>query len=87
MREMKEEMGMNLDEFDLFCVREFSDRREYTFLKMADFDLEEIRLTEGQCLRWFTEEQARNTPLAYGFNEIVGDFFKERKSRKTRNGN
>jgi hypothetical protein len=36
-------------------------------------------LTEGQRLRWFSEEEARNTSLAYGFNEIVADFFKEKR--------
>ena len=33
-------------------------------------------LHEGQELKWFTESEARNTQLAYGFNEIVDDFLK-----------
>ena len=40
-------------------------------------DIEKITLHEGQQLKWFTEFEARNTTLAYGFNEIVGDFFKK----------
>ena len=77
VREMDEEMGIRLVEFELFCRREFEDRIEYTFWKRANLRIEEIDLTEGQRLRWFTEEEARNTALAYGFNEIVADFFAE----------
>ncbi len=77
VREMSEEMGIRLMEFKLFCRREFEDRIEYTFWKRADLRIQEIHLTEGQRLRWFTEEEVRNTALAYGFNEIVADFFAE----------
>lgn len=30
---------------------------------------------EGQRLKWFTQQEAANTELAYGFNEIVEEFF------------
>ena len=56
---------------------EFDDRIEYTFWKKANFDIEKINLNEGQQLKWFTEIEAKNTKLAYGFNEIVDDFFKK----------
>jgi 8-oxo-dGTP diphosphatase len=78
VREMAEEMGLDLKGFELFCIREFEDRVEYVFWKEADLRIEEIQLTEGQSLRWFTEKEASLTPLAYGFNRIVADFFKER---------
>jgi 8-oxo-dGTP diphosphatase len=75
VREMKEEMGLDLSDFDLFCVREFSDRIEHTFWKPWDLDIVDIRLTEGQRLQWFSREKARRTELAYGFNQILEDFF------------
>ena len=75
VREMKEEMGLHLDGFDLFSVKEFSDRIEHTFWKRSDLKIEEISLQEGQCLKWFSEEEAKATVLAYGFNEIVAEFF------------
>ncbi|MBW2557126.1 MAG: hypothetical protein JRE07_09555, partial [Deltaproteobacteria bacterium] len=56
---------------------EFTDRVEYTFWKRANLDIEKIDLREGQRLRWFTELEARNSKLAYGFNEIIDDFFKK----------
>jgi len=77
IREMKEEMGLTLKEFERFSVMEFTDRKEYTFWKQANLDIEKIDLQEGQGLRWFTELEAKNTKLAYGFNEIIEDFFKK----------
>ena len=75
VREMKEEMGLDLEGFELFSLKEFSDRLEYTFWKRADLNIEDIILQEGQRLQWFTEQEAGATELAYGFNEIVADFY------------
>ena len=75
VREMKEEMGLDLEGFELFSVEDFSDRIEYTFWTAADLNIDEISLHEGQCLRWFSEEEVKATALAYGFNEIVADFY------------
>ena len=77
VREMKEEMELDLEDFQLFSVMEFTDRIEYTFWKKANLDIQSITLHEGQKLKWFTESEARNTKLAYGFNEILEDFFKK----------
>jgi len=76
-REMKEEMNLTLDEFELFSQIEFEDRVEYTFWARADFDIDEIELTEGQKLKWFTKEEAKQTQLAYGFNKIVERFYNQ----------
>lgn len=76
VREMKEEMELDLEDFHLFSVMEFTDRIEYTFWKKANLDIEKINLHEGQKLKWFTESEIRKTTLAYGFNEILDDFFK-----------
>jgi 8-oxo-dGTP diphosphatase len=77
VREMKEEMDLDLEDFQLLSVMEFTDRVEYTFWKKANLNIQSITLHEGQKLKWFTESEARNTKLAYGFNEIVDDFFKK----------
>jgi 8-oxo-dGTP diphosphatase len=75
IREMKEEMDLVLDEFELFSKIEFQDRIEYTFWASANLDIDKIELTEGQQLKWFTRDEAKQTQLAYGFNEIVEKFF------------
>lgn len=77
VREMKEEMGLDIKDYQLFSVIEFDDRIEYTFWQKANLDIDKIELTEGQCLKWFTENEAKSTELASGFNQIVEDFFKE----------
>ncbi|MGD8442991.1 MAG: NUDIX domain-containing protein [Desulfobacterales bacterium] len=75
IREMKEEMDLDIDEFELFSKVEFEDRIEYTFWTEADFDIDQIELMEGQKLKWFTRVDAQQTPLAYGFNEIIEKFY------------
>jgi len=75
VREMKEEMGIDLTGHLLFACIEFSDRIEYTFWKHANLEINRIHLTEGQCLAWFSEFKARNIRLAYGFNRIIDRFF------------
>jgi len=74
-RDEREEIGLDLEGFKLFSVKEFSDRIEHTFWKSVDLNIDEICLQEGQRLRWFSEEKARATALAYGFNEIVAQFY------------
>ena len=67
-REMKEEMDLELNEYHPFSVTEFTDRTEYAFGKKANLEIAEIDLTEGQRLRWFTRDEARETELSYGFS-------------------
>ncbi|MCK4312997.1 MAG: NUDIX domain-containing protein [Candidatus Cloacimonetes bacterium] len=75
IREMKEEMNIDLKDFHLLCVKEFDDRVEYTYWKHSNLNIEEINLMEGQNLKWFTREETQNIKLAYGFNEIVEEFY------------
>jgi 8-oxo-dGTP diphosphatase len=75
VREMKEEMNLTLDEFYLFSKIEFEDRIEYTFWARANLNIDDIVLSEGQRLKWFTKDEAKRTQLAYGFNEIIEKFF------------
>ena len=60
----------------LFTI--YTDARgvtNYVFCKAADFDLADVRLKEGQELIWLTEEEARCTPVAFGYNHILAEFF------------
>ena len=75
VREMKEEMNINLQNFHLLCQKEFNDRIEYTYWKRENLNISEIKLMEGQCLKWFTRQEAAETELAYGFNEIIEEFY------------
>ena len=75
VREMLEEIEVNVEGCKLFRVYEFLDRTEYVFMKHADFDLKNIILHEGQMLRWFSRDEARQVELAYGFDEVLMDYF------------
>ena len=78
VREMGEELDISLSDFDLFSATEFSDRIEYTFWEKVNFDITQINVNEGQKIKWFTETEAKNTELAYGFNRIVDSFFNKK---------
>ena len=75
IREMKEEINLDLKDFQLLCQTEFDDRIEYTYWKKVNLNIAEINLMEGQYLKWFTHMEAAETELAYGFNEIVNKFY------------
>ncbi len=75
VREMKEEIGLDLDACALFVVTQMPDRIEYTFWKRLELDVAAVELTEGQRLRWFSAAEVRATPLAFGFNPIIEVFF------------
>ena len=78
VREMNEEIGIDLKDFSLFRVYEFDDRIEYVFWASCDYSIDSLHLTEGQALRWFSDTEISNTELAYGFNRVASDFFADR---------
>ncbi len=77
VREMREEIELELKNFSLFSIMEFIDRIEYTFWKKSNLDIDLITLHEGQCLKWFDRKEIEKTELALGFNEILLSFFSE----------
>ncbi len=77
VREMKEEMELDLNNFHFFSAIDFPDRIEHVFWKKENLNIHEINLTEGQCLKWFTHDEVKNTELALGFNQIVESFFEK----------
>ncbi|RLC52890.1 MAG: NUDIX hydrolase, partial [Candidatus Cloacimonadota bacterium] len=44
VREMKEEIDLDLKDFQLLCCKEFDDRIEYTYWKKSNLKIEEINL-------------------------------------------
>lgn len=74
-REIKEEMELEINEFELISIVNFDNRIEHTFWKKANLKISEINLNEGQKLKWFTKDEVLNTELAWGFNQIIEYFF------------
>ena len=77
LREVKEELGMELSAVSLFVAAQRSYGFEYTFWARASFCLEDIILTEGQAVRWFTRDEIRSMQLGYEDNVILEAFFKQ----------
>ncbi|RBO85240.1 NUDIX hydrolase [Nocardia puris] len=77
VREIDEEIGVVLDpsEVDHVCTRDLHFGVEHTFHARVSFEIEDVVLTEGQGLRWFTEQDAAATDLAYEDNAMLADFF------------
>lgn len=78
VREMKEELNLELVDFMLFEKRDFPDRLEYTFWKSLNLSINNLTLYEGQRLKWFSQKEAERTPLAFGFNVTIDNFFKSK---------
>jgi 8-oxo-dGTP diphosphatase len=70
-------LNLTLGDFRLFSKIEFADRIEYTFWTRANLEIDAIDLLEGQKLQWFSENQVKKIQLAYGFNEIIEEFFSQ----------
>ncbi len=74
-REIEEEMGVVLDDVRPLVSATRSYGVEHTFWTEVDLDLDEVDLTEGQRLRWFTRAEIATTALGYEDNAILADFF------------
>lgn len=78
LREVKEELGIELHEATLFAAAERSYGREHTYWTRAHFSLEDITLSEGQGVQWFTYNEIKTMQLIYEDNTIIDEFFQQR---------
>ena len=76
---MREELGIKLTDFALFSIKDFKDRKEFTYIKRIELNLAKIKLTEGQKLRWFNQQEIQKIQLAYDFNAILDHFYTMRE--------
>ena len=74
VREMKEELEIDLDNFQLFTIEVFQDREEYIFWKRVDFDISKLKLNEGQRLKWFKFKELKRTDIAFQFGPVAKRF-------------
>lgn len=77
IREMKEELNLELSDFSKFAQIEFHDRTEHTYFKKLDVDLIELSLREGQKLSWFRIDDLAEIDLAFGFKPMIDLFCRE----------
>ncbi len=77
VREMAEEIELQLKKYEVFNEYSWPGRKEKVFYKKIDMDIKETPLHEGQKLKFFTKDELLKTDLAFYDNEIMRDFFKE----------
>lgn len=77
-REMIEEMGIkDLGEISLFKIFTSENLTDYIFWKRLDINPAEIELKEGQRIEYFNLDRIRKTKLAFNYNKVLEEFFKE----------
>jgi 8-oxo-dGTP diphosphatase len=86
-REVKEEIGKTIEKLNFYKKYNMKDKIQYTYWEKANIDIEQTTLTEGQKLKWFTEEEIKKLPeekIAFGFKRVIIEFFRDKsfKSEK-----
>jgi 8-oxo-dGTP diphosphatase len=76
-REIEEEIGIVLDpnKVEHVRTRHLHYGIEHTYFARIAFEIDDVVLTEGQRLGWFSEADAAATQLAYEDNAILAEFF------------
>ncbi len=77
VREIEEEIGIVLDlsEVEHVATNDRDFGIEHTFFTRVTFEIDDVVLTEGQKLGWFSEHDAATTDLAYADNDMLATFF------------
>ena len=82
-REMMEEMSIkNLGEIKLFKIFTSENLTDNIFWKRINLNLREIELNEGQVLGYFDLKNIQETELAFNYNKVLEEFYKEIVNKK-----
>ncbi len=77
-REMAEELGLkSLSDFRLFKIYTSDNLTDFIFWKRINLTPEELTLSEGQKLKYFSLDEIRKTNLAFNYNQVLEEFFFE----------
>ncbi len=74
-REVKEEIGITLEEFKLFKKYELPDRTDWVFYTFLNLNPQEINLAEGQEIKYFSYDETKQLRFGFGEEIFVKDFF------------
>lgn len=77
-RELSEELEFEPRSFQLWKVKMVSGYLDYIFEIALDLDVGDLSLHEGMDMGLFTQEEIQEMELAFGFNSIFEEYFKER---------
>ncbi|MEI7621590.1 MAG: NUDIX domain-containing protein [Candidatus Moraniibacteriota bacterium] len=79
VREIQEEIELQLQEFEFFKVVKYQEEAIYIFWEKANFEIADINLHEGQAIQWFSEQEISELEaekFAFHFKILLLDFFK-----------
>lgn len=77
-REIFEELGIaGLGDLDLFKIITTEKITDFIFWKRIDLNPANINLKEGQTLKYFDLVTINQTQLAFNYNKVLEDFYKE----------
>ena len=80
-RELKEELGLEIDDFNFFKRFFYKDLYEqYLFYTNLDIDISNIVLNEGKELRYFDKDEINKLDLAFNTKEIINEFINTNKA-------
>ncbi|MCD4760645.1 NUDIX domain-containing protein [bacterium] len=76
VREMKEEIEIDLEDFKLFKTFKHPNKEQTVFYKKLNIDPSETPLNEGQKMKYFSEDEILEMDLANIANQILEEFLK-----------
>ncbi|MCG5057023.1 MAG: NUDIX domain-containing protein [Limnoraphis sp. WC205] len=74
-RELLEEIEVDVGEVYFWRKYHWVDCDEYIFWQSLNFDLNQVKLNEGQRLAYLSRSQIQQTQLAFECHKILEDFF------------
>jgi mutator protein MutT len=82
-RELEEETGLQLDLFEWKVYKRASKNlmfmiEQHIFVGSTIREVHELILGEGQALHFFRRKELPALSIAYGFDELLHEFFKQR---------
>ena len=83
VREVQEEIGLkdtseplSLKVYRHFKSMPIQDRVEHVYWTRLDKPAEELEIYEGANPRWFSQSELENLDIAFGFKDVLKDFFR-----------
>lgn len=79
-RELLEELNLNIPEISFYKNFHYEDADEehlqYVYFAKLDLDLNEVKLSEGAGLGYFSQEEINSLQLGFNIKEIIEYYFK-----------
>lgn len=75
VREMKEELSLDIGSFKLFEIIESENITDHIFWKRNDLKVDQIVLNEGQEIKFFSHSDINDIEIAFGFKKVLERFF------------